>query len=59
MECYDPQTDEWTDMPCMSYNRDGHAVTVLDGSIYAIGNVCCYHGYHTANMVTIVTMATT
>ena len=26
----------------MAYNRDGHAVTVLDGMIYAIG---LYHVY--------------
>ena len=37
VECYDPQTDEWSLLPAMAYNRDGHAVTVLDGLIYAIG----------------------
>ena len=37
VECYDPQTDEWTELPSMTYNRDGHAVTVCDDLIYAIG----------------------
>ena len=42
VECYDPQTDEWSELTSMAYNRDGHAVTVLDGLIYAIGNFDIY-----------------
>lgn len=36
-ECYDPVKDEWKFVASMMNERWGHAVTVLDNKLYAIG----------------------
>ena len=36
MECYDPQTDQWTRCAPMKNGRVSPSVAVIDGMIYAL-----------------------
>jgi hypothetical protein len=38
-ECYDPFVNKWTIVACMGNKRAGAGVGVLDGYIYAVGEL--------------------
>ena len=37
VDCYDPDTNTWSQLPNMNIPRCGHGLVSLDGRIYAIG----------------------
>ena len=37
VECFDPDTEEWTNVPCMSVARVNAGATVIEGRLYVVG----------------------
>ena len=40
-DCYDPETNTWSQMPNMNIARRGHSLVSLHGRLHAIGG--CHH----------------
>ena len=52
MECYNPEKDEWEDMPPMHRSRGAASVTALNGCLYAVG------GYDSGKLTSETTCST-
>ena len=39
MECYNPQTNQWTKCASMETTRYNHQMVVVDGTMYAVGGL--------------------
>ena len=40
VDCYDPDTNTWSQLPDMNIARFGHSLVSLHGRLYAIGGDC-------------------
>ena len=53
---FDPETDRWTRLPDLRRARHGHAATVVDGTLFALGGSPCA-GYGVTNVLESLELA--